>query len=52
MNVAQLENPTLNMVAAYSAMEQDITDLPKPELINPSPFERPLLPHERYKFQK
>ena len=52
MNVAEVVNLSFSASEVYSAIEQSINDLPKMELINPSPFERPLLPHERFRNQK
>jgi len=33
-----------------AVVEQNVDELPKPDLINPSPFKKPILPHERFKF--
>ena len=34
----------------YTAQEENFTELPKPELLDPSPLRKPKLPHERIRY--
>lgn len=43
---------SMNMVGAIRVAEQELLKLPIPELINPNPFDKPLLPHERFAKQQ